>query len=317
MDITSAGVMDITTSGNNSNINIESHGSGTVDIVDSITKITDTTQSTTNTDGSLIVSGGVGIAKNMYIAGSINKYTHLSAAHGSTITITVTVVTKTATHRYFGTGSSQGYALDNIESPFLTLTPGRTYRFSGSVAGSHPFRFYYDVGKTTQYTTGVTIGSGYVDLEVTDTTPTVLHYQCSAHDYMGNAVYVNTNVLNSPHESIVRNNIRLQKDNTVLSFGANDDVSLTHTNSGLTLSSQGILSIDTVGTAAINLGTQAVAKTITIGNDASAKVDVNALAIELDSAGTIVTNSVTSTSFSSGTTMTRFRWYFSNGYCRN
>ena len=121
---------------------------------------------------------------------------------------------------------------------------------------------------------------------------------------MGNAIYVNTNVLNSPHESIVRNNIRLQKDNTVLSFGANDDVSLTHTNSGLTLSSQGILSIDTVGTAAINLGTQAVAKTITIGNDASAKVDVNALAIELDSAGTIVTNSVTSTSFSSGTTMT-------------
>ena len=98
MDITSTGVMDITTSGNNSNINIESHGSGTVDIVDSITKITDTTQSTTNTDGSLIVSGGVGIAKNMYIA-SINKYTHLSAAHGSTITITVTVVTKTATHR--------------------------------------------------------------------------------------------------------------------------------------------------------------------------------------------------------------------------
>ena len=106
MDITSDGVMDITTSGNNSNINIKSHGSGTVDIVDSITKITDTTQSTTNTDGSLIVSGGVGIAKNMYIAGSINKYTHLSAAHGSTITITVTVVTKTAAHRYFGTGSS-------------------------------------------------------------------------------------------------------------------------------------------------------------------------------------------------------------------
>ena len=72
----------------------------------------------------------------------------------------------------------------------------------------------------------------------------------------------------------------------------------------MTLSSGGILAIDTSGTAAINFGTEAVAKTITIGNDASAKVDVNALIIELDSAGTIITNSVTTTAFTSGTTMT-------------
>ena len=109
-----------------------------------------------------------------------------------------------AAHRYYGTGSSQGYALDNVESPFLTLTPGRTYRFSGSVAGSHPFRFYYDAGKTTQYTTGVTVGSGYVDLEVTDTTPTVLHYQCSSHGYMGNAIQVNSHVVDPPSGGTVR-----------------------------------------------------------------------------------------------------------------
>ena len=72
----------------------------------------------------------------------------------------------------------------------------------------------------------------------------------------------------------------------------------------MTLSSGGILAMDTVGTDAINIGIEAQAKTITIGNDASAKVDVNALAIELDSAGTIVTDSVTSTAFTSGTTMT-------------
>ena len=52
--------------------------------------------------------------------------------------------TKTSAHRYYGSGSSNGYVLDNVESPFFTLTPGRTYRFSGSVAGSHPFRFYLD-----------------------------------------------------------------------------------------------------------------------------------------------------------------------------
>ena len=54
----------------------------------------------------------------------------------------------------------------------------------------------------------------------------------------------------------------------------------------------------------LNLGIEAAAKTITGGNDASTKVDVNALAIELDSAGTVVTDSVTSTTITSGTTMT-------------
>jgi len=63
----------------------------------------------------------------------------------------------------------------------------------------------------------------------------------------------------------------------------------------MTIDSGGVLTIDTDGTDAINLGTEAVAKTITIGNDASTKVDVNALAIELDAAAGIVLNSVTTT----------------------
>ena len=85
-----------------------------------------------------------------------------------------------------------------------------------------------------------------------------------------------------------------------------DSVTTTAFTSGttMTLGSGGILAMDTVGTDAINLGTQAAAKTITIGNDASAKVDINAIAIELDSADTIVTDSVTTTAFTSGTTMT-------------
>jgi hypothetical protein len=58
---------------------------------------------------------------------------------------------------------------------------------------------------------------------------------------------------------------------------------------GMTLSSVGALAMDTVGTTAINLGTEAAAKTITIGNDASTKVDINALAIELDAGSTGMT----------------------------
>ena len=44
-------------------------------------------------------------------------------------------------------------------------------------------------------------------------------------------------------------------------------------------------------TSAINIGTSATARTITIGNDASTKVDVNAIAIELDSVGSMTLSS--------------------------
>jgi len=183
------------------------HGPGSGEV--NLLKLDDVDEDTAKVDGKVLqydassgkfigaTSSGVGTESSINTSGIITAaqfsgYSHLIAPHGSTTTITVTVVTKTTAHRYYGTGSSQGYALDNVESPFLTLTPGRTYRFSGSVAGSHPFRFYLDAAKATAYTTGVTVGSGYVDLEVTDSTPTVLHYQCSSHGYMGNAIQVNS-----------------------------------------------------------------------------------------------------------------------------
>ena len=128
-------------------------------------------------------------------AAQFSGFSHLIAPHASTKTITVKVASKIdGEHRYYGTGSGQGYVLDNVQSPFLTLTPGRTYRFdvSDSSNSGHPFRFYLDAAKATAYTTGVTVGSGYVDLEVTDSTPTILHYQCSSHGYMGNAIQVNS-----------------------------------------------------------------------------------------------------------------------------
>jgi hypothetical protein len=74
----------------------------------------------------------------------------------------------------------------------------------------------------------------------------------------------------------------------------NSSISTTGTGT-LTIDSAGALVIDTDGTDSISLGIEAAAKTITIGNDASTKVDVNALAIELDSAGSIVLDSTTTT----------------------
>ena len=196
-----------------------SHGPGSGEV--NLLKLDDVDEDTAKVDGKFLkydsssgkfVGGDAsGSTDNIAYTGIVTAaqfsgYSHLIAPHGSTTTITVKVASKTSAHRYYNQGSGNGYVLDNVEAPFLTLTPGRTYRFdvSDSSNSGHPFRFYYDLDKTTQYTTGVTVGSGYVDLEVTDTTPTVLHYQCSSHGNMGNSIQVNSNVVDTPSGGTVR-----------------------------------------------------------------------------------------------------------------
>ena len=186
------------------------HGPGSGEV--NLLKLDDVDEDSAKVDGKVLqyqsssgkfvgaTASGVGANDSVNTTGIITAaqfsgFSHLIAPYSSTKTITVKVASKVdGEHRYYGTGSSSGYVLDNVQSPFLTLTPGRTYRFdvSDSSNSSHPFRFYLDAAKATAYTTGVTVGSGYVDLEVTDSTPTVLHYQCSSHDYMGNAIQVNS-----------------------------------------------------------------------------------------------------------------------------
>lgn len=128
---------------------------------------------------------------------------YLQFPHAGTITFAVTVDTKDATHRYNGVGSSSGYKIDGVFSPFLTLVPGRTYRFdqSDNSNSGHPLEFYYDAAKTAGYSTAVTTNGvagqagAYTEIAVTDATPTVLHYQCTAHGNMGNAVQTNSRTL--------------------------------------------------------------------------------------------------------------------------
>ena len=125
---------------------------------------------------------------------------HHATYTGSVKTFTVTVASKTAAHRYNGSGSSNGYKIDGKESPFLSLTPGRTYKFDqsdGSNSG-HPLRFYLESNKTTAYTTNVTTSGtagssgAYTQIVIADTTPMVIHYQCSSHSLMGNAIQTNS-----------------------------------------------------------------------------------------------------------------------------
>ena len=106
----------------------------------------------------------------------------------------VTVATKTANHPYSGSGSNNGYLINGIEAPYLNVYVGRSYKFdqNDSTNNGHPFRFYLDVDKTTQYTTNVTFGEEptYTQISITEDTPRILYYQCSVHGKMGNAIYV-------------------------------------------------------------------------------------------------------------------------------
>ena len=43
-----------------------------------VAKVTDTTEATSTTTGSVIISGGVGIAKSLFVGGNAVSYTHLT-----------------------------------------------------------------------------------------------------------------------------------------------------------------------------------------------------------------------------------------------
>ena len=133
---------------------------------------------------------------------AVNTFGHLFNADGSnTYTeFTVTVAAKTSAHIYNGTGSSNGYLLNAKVSPFIDLKVGNTYRFdqADSSNSGHPLRFYYDAGKTTQYSTGVTTNGtpgsagAYTQIVVSETTPNILYYQCSSHAYMGSRIDIDS-----------------------------------------------------------------------------------------------------------------------------
>ena len=135
-----------------------------------------------------------------FIGSDPNAEAEVLQYSADTQTYTVTVATKAATHPYYGTGSSNGYLINGLVSPYLNFIPRNTYRFdqSDSSNDGHPLRFYYDAGKTTQYTSGVTTSGtpgnsgAYTQIVPTADTPPVLYYQCSSHGNMGWAIFFNT-----------------------------------------------------------------------------------------------------------------------------
>ena len=241
--------------------------------------------------GSIYYSNSVGIGTtvpqyNLDVRkGSIGGYDTLVAQHSDVVKeISVVVASKTNDHRYKDQGSGNGYVLDGIQSPILTLTPGRTYKFnlSSSDMSSHPFRFYLDEGKTVQYTTNVTTTSTSAQITITDDTPNILHYQCSSHGYMGNALIINSNVINTPYAAIIRNGLDVLSGDVDISSNLNVtgnlDVDGATTLDGTTI--DGLLDI--------NAGGQA--NTFKVEDLTSGRVVIVGTGGELEDSGNLVFN---------------------------
>jgi hypothetical protein len=125
----------------------------------------------------------------------------LSGELAETITYNVTVVGgNPANHPQYNVGSSNKYAIDGSTATAdvaLTFVKGNVYRFDQSDASNigHPFNFSTTANGThgggSAYNTNVvSTGSpgsagSYVEITVTDSTPSNLFYYCSHHNGMG------------------------------------------------------------------------------------------------------------------------------------
>ena len=135
------------------------------------------------------------------ISGETIKATSIQTKVESTevVILDVNVSSKTSS-AFNSSGSSNAYFINNIETPFIHFTSGKTYRFnqSDSTNNTHPIKFYLDQGKSSQYNTNITtngtVNAGslgdYVEITITSSTPQILYYQCQNHSYMGNKAYV-------------------------------------------------------------------------------------------------------------------------------
>jgi len=194
--------------------------------------------------GSLAVNGSNAILTNQTSSMSVSSASYALTASYALISTEPVVVT-----------SPGGiYYINGVAKPVLTLVPGQNYRFDTSAVDSpHPFKFSLSPNGPTQYTYGVTSGSGYIEINVDYNTSSSLYYYCTIHNGMGNA----TNVLRS--ENIVFNSQTSSMSVLSASFANNSISSSYALTASFALNSGG--TIDTgslVTTASFNAYTSSI-----------------------------------------------------------
>ena len=181
----------------------------------------------------------VTIGNNLTVTDDLLSKTIISKYISTTKTYTVTVATKASTHRYYNSGSTSGYVIDGVPAPYITLTPGNTYRFdmSDTTNSTHPLHFFYNSDKSTptglssnKYITGVTDNyssnapgqnGSYIEIVADENTPTVLHYMCDSHPLMGNAVNFNTrNLTNFSIDALVDVDLTSVANDKILKYNS-------------------------------------------------------------------------------------------------
>ena len=80
--------------------------------VSGIATISNTTESTGTTDGSLIIAGGVGIAKKVYIGGTLNVNTDIATTND----LTMTIKDNSATSLKIGDGTTHVITVDTTNA---------------------------------------------------------------------------------------------------------------------------------------------------------------------------------------------------------
>lgn len=128
----------------------------------------------------------------------------MSGEYVENITYDVTVADDSGNKYFVSTYSGS--------APTLTFRKGNTYRFRQEDYSNlgHPFQFSTTAGGThgggTAYTTGVTTSGtagssgAYVEIAVTDSTPSTLYYYCTNHSGMGGTINVTEPVIVYNHE---------------------------------------------------------------------------------------------------------------------
>ena len=190
----------------------------------------------------------------------------------------LTGVETTASYTLGANGTSDytftGPGLTGAENdPTIYLTRGKTYKFVNGM-GAHPFRIQSTPNGSagTAYNDGITnnnVSNGTLTWDVQFDAPDTLYYQCTAHSNMGGVIYIGDNSRSLP-------NIAKSSGYTLIKTDTNKLINMTSS-----------------GTVTVPSGIFSAGDIITVYNNNSSTMQVQASGTTLRKAGTSNTGTCT------------------------